>query len=531
MSRSFLSPPPDVRLVNSFERSYDLAVATARTCYSSKGIITAEEVAGLGEPPDKVVVRHQRRDRLAHDLYLAGHHTTFQHGHFQFALANVSRHFLWSFLHAHPFYNSEQVSQRYVTVQEGSYAIPPLAGEALQVYTATADRLVADYRALCERLTPIAADAFFRVYPGRRKNQDKWAKDIQKKAQEIARYVLPVGTFAYLYHTISAITLFRYWRLAEHFDTPIEQRLVLGRMVEEVLRLEPDYAKLLEEPIPLEETPEYAALAELADLRGERGPAPGFRERFDAGLAGRVSRLVDWNAGQESTVAEAVREVLGTTPESLSDDAALELLLDPRRNRYFGESLNLSTLSKLTRCLSHAHYTFRKKLSHTADSQDQRHRMTPASRPILAAQVDGEPDVVEPILVQVDDAVRREFQDSCARAWEGMRHLARLGVPTEFAHYLLPNAVAVRFSESADLLHLHHKLTMRLCYNAQEEIWRASLDEAEQIRALAPRLGRFLLPPCGLRDRAGVKPPCPEGSRYCGVPVWRIDLAEYQRVL
>jgi hypothetical protein len=35
------------------------------------------------------------------------------------------------------------------------------------------------------------------------------------------------------------------------------------------------------------------------------------------------------------------------------------------------------------RALQHANYTFAKKISHTADSQDQRHRMVPGSRPLL----------------------------------------------------------------------------------------------------------------------------------------------------
>jgi thymidylate synthase ThyX len=525
--RTFRSPAPDVRLVNRFHLAYDNAVATARTCYSSKGIVTAEEVAGVGAAPDAAAERRERRDRLARDLYKAGHHTTFQHGHFQFALANVSRHFLWSFLHSHPFYNSEQVSQRYVAVKEGTYAVPPLDGEALAVYVATADRQVADYRDLCERLAPVAARAFYERFPARRHQPERWAKEIKKRAQETARYVLPVATFAYLYHTVSAVTLFRYWRLAEQFDAPLEQRLVIEQMIAAVLVAEPGYAAVLEEPIPLAETLEYRAFADTAAAR----PAAGFRERFDAALDGRVSRLVDWKVANEATVAESVREVLGVGPAELTDDAAINLVLDPAQNRYFGEALNLGTVSKLTRCLSHAHYTFRKKLSHTADSQDQRHRMTPASRPILAAQVDGEPDVVEPVLVGCDEGVARAFRESSARAWEGMARLRRLGVAEEFVHYLLPNAVAVRFTESADLLHLHHKLTMRLCYNAQEEIWRASVDEAEQIRARDPRLGRWLLPPCSLRERAGAKPPCPEGTRYCGIPVWKLDLADYERIL
>ena len=56
-------------------------------------------------------------------------------------------------------------------------------------------------------------------------------------------------------------------------------------------------------------------------------------------------------------------------------------------------------------------------------------------------------------------------------------------------HTLLPSAVAIRFTESADLLNLHHKFAMRLCYNAQDGIWKASHEEAFQIRAVNPRIG------------------------------------------
>ena len=115
--RGFRSPRPEVSLVNGFDRPYDNAVATARTCYSPKGIITTDEVGGLHlEDSGKRERALARRDALARDIFEAGHHTTLQHAHFQFALSNVSRQFLWTFLHAHPFYNSEQVSQRYVEV-------------------------------------------------------------------------------------------------------------------------------------------------------------------------------------------------------------------------------------------------------------------------------------------------------------------------------------------------------------------------------------------------------------------------------
>src|SRR6185369_6241012 len=176
-------------------------------------------------------------------------------------------------------------------------------------------------------------------------------------------------------------------------------------------------------------------------------------------------------------------------------------------------------------------YTFRKKLSHAADSQDQRHRMTPASRPILAAQYTGEPDYITPELVSRQASAEEIYRTSMERSWRAVARLGDLGVDEEFCAYLLPNAVAVRFTESSDLLNLHHKLKSRLCYNAQEEIWRASVDEARQIRDVEPTIGRYLLPPCGLRLMTTTRPLCPEGTRYCGVPVWKLSIDEYSRTI
>src|SRR5579871_1519055 len=156
-SQTFLSAEPKVTLVNSFAKPFDNAVATARTCYSSKGIVTAEQVAGEGLDETKQEERRQRRDELAQSIYKAGHHTTLQHAHFQFALENVSRQFIWSFLHSHPFYNSEQVSQRYVEVKPGTYAIPPLDGEAREIYEQAALAQIADYQRLIVALQPAAA--------------------------------------------------------------------------------------------------------------------------------------------------------------------------------------------------------------------------------------------------------------------------------------------------------------------------------------------------------------------------------------
>src|SRR5688572_14626776 len=102
------SEPPKVTLAKMFASPFDNAVATARTCYSSKVI-----------SDDDVRKNLPLRDKIAESTYKAGHHTTLQHAHFEFTFEAVSRQALWSFFHAHPFYNSEQVSQRYVEVKPG----------------------------------------------------------------------------------------------------------------------------------------------------------------------------------------------------------------------------------------------------------------------------------------------------------------------------------------------------------------------------------------------------------------------------
>ena len=517
---AFSSPPPKVRLVHAFDRPYENVVATARTCYSAKGIVTEDQASAK---PD-------RRDAIAKSIYEAGHHTTFQHAHFQFSLENVSRQFLWTFLHSHPFYNSEQVSQRYVEMKKGNYAVPPMGAPEREIYERTARRQQDAYTRLGELLTPIAAERYFGLFPGRTRGdgRERFAGSVKKRGQEIARYVLPVATFSYLYHTVSGVTLFRYWRLCETMDAPAEQREVVGQMVAEVLRHDPLYATVLQDPLPLEETPEYAAFRALPPVRGT---SREFRREFDEELGGRVSRLVDWKANNEEILASSVREVLGVPRAALSDDEAIRMVLDPSKNRILGETLTLTTHDKLSRALFHPNYTFRKKLSHTADSQDQRHRMTPASRPTLPAYLSEDPDYVVPMLVGDAPEAADLYRETMEETWQAIGELRSRGVADEFAAYLLPNAVAIRFTESADLLNLHHKFAMRLCYNAQEEIWRASLDEALQIREVNPRIGPWLLPPCTLRHFAEVRPVCPEGERFCGVVVWKQDQSEYTRVL
>src|SRR5450631_372165 len=103
--------PPVVTLRNAFAHPFDSAIAAARTCYATR-LIGPEEIT------DK------QRINIGAATFYSGHHTVYQHAHFEFGLENVSRQFVWSFLHAHPFYNSEQQSQRYVRLDRAQAYIP-----------------------------------------------------------------------------------------------------------------------------------------------------------------------------------------------------------------------------------------------------------------------------------------------------------------------------------------------------------------------------------------------------------------------
>jgi thymidylate synthase ThyX len=519
----FVSAPPVVELVNAFDDPYNNAVATARTCYASRVIRPADV--------DRDEAARAQRDAIAQSTYAAGHHTTLQHATFQFVLENVSRQLIWSLLHAHPFYNSEQVSQRYVAVEPEKLVLPRLPEPAARRYRQTADAQMACYRGLVELLEQPVADAFFDVFPARRKSAEKHKRAIKKKSQEMARYVLPIATFAHLYHTISGLTLHRYHRLCEMLDVPAEARLVVEAMVEEVRRVDPLFLERVEDPVPLDQTHERLALEATRGIEVSES-ARGFCGAFDAELGGMTSRLLDYKVNGEELLARSVRSVLGVVKEKLSDAAAVSLVLSPARNPYLAGALNLTSLGKLTRAMAHPHYTFQKKLSHTADSQDQRHRMVPGSRPILHAHyAGGEPDVILPRMIRALPAAHDLYMETMRTTWRAIDDLLADGVSEQMALYLLPNAFPIRFEESGDLAALHHKWTTRLCYNAQDEIWRASVEEVRQVREVHPHIGRFLEPPCGLRREASLRPICPEGPRFCGVPVWRLGLEDYQRVI
>jgi thymidylate synthase ThyX len=339
-------------------------------------------------------------------------------------------------------------------------------------------------------------------------------REAEKKAIETARYVIPIGAFTSMVHTVSGLVLHRLHRMVNAGDTPYEAQMVIGAMIDLVREIDP----LFFEKVGLS-TLAGGTLPETVMPRPvESGDA--FAHEFDRRLGGRVSRLRDWSAGAERVVADAVRTTFGLTTAEMGDAEAIDRVMNPARNPYRIDMLNVSHHSPLMRALNHPAYVFEKRLSHTADSQDQRHRMVPASRPMMTFADTSAPDVIAPRLIRQNAAARAVFERAVADAWTSKNRLLALGVPLEFALYVLPNAKALRLIESGSFIALQHKWTLRTCFNAQEEIYLASMDEIAQVQSVHPQLGRFLGPPCVLRNRIAA-PRCTEGTHFCGVPVWQ----------
>src|SRR5580698_3720489 len=217
---------PSVTLRNSFAHPYDSAIAAARTCYAPR-LISPEEIT------------EKQRTTIGAATFFAGHHTVYQHAHFEFGLENVSRQFVWSFLHAHPFYNSEQQSQRYVRLDRALAYIPPLRDRFGAAEREIFERAIARAWSAYRELTVLLKDDARRILAdiwnigtmSHPRRIDKVERQSEKRAIEVARYVLPVAAATTMVHTLSGVALHRLWRMQGASDTPAEARAIIGEMV------------------------------------------------------------------------------------------------------------------------------------------------------------------------------------------------------------------------------------------------------------------------------------------------------------
>src|SRR5690349_24418480 len=105
---------------------------------------------------------------------------------------------------------------------------------AWQYYRELSALLVSDARAILNDIWHISPMS-------NPKRLQKIERAAEKRAIEIARYVLPVAAFTTMVHTVSGIVLHRLWRMCSASATPAEARAIIGEMVLQVKTIDPQF--------------------------------------------------------------------------------------------------------------------------------------------------------------------------------------------------------------------------------------------------------------------------------------------------
>ena len=487
----------------------DIAVSVANQCYfKGKSVI-------------KPRPRLEEQNRADSTLD-AGHHTTRMHVGYMFQVV-ATRNSVHDFFHDFPYYNSDMQSQRFVAAREGNYLIfKDLTPEQRVMFVESANFENATYFELLEKLKPDISKLVHDMYPENgwkvEKTKARLEEKIEKLTQEVARYVLPVDQLTVDDYSVNEIQLLRFLRASMLPGVTDETRYVVAKMVEEVTKFDSEFIKELRLPISAER--EYGVNGEYVLAQ---------KKEFDAKLEGQNSKLALLDPRSGGVLATAVRNALGKPETELPDHEALMMLMDPERNPLLADVFETGINDHLTKCMRMVNVTFYSKMSHAGDEQRHRHRRTASATPPLEALYDGTADYFTPLAIRRNPELVKLYQERMETIFGNVKKMLNAGVPRQIALSLLPNAINVRVVETGDLFDFLHRWKQRLCLTAQEEIFFLTVEQVEQVIKEIPEVKPMVLAPCGVRQVAGIRPRCPEGSRWCGQQVYGWDIKDYKK--
>lgn len=507
--------PPQVRLVLFSQTPSgrkdvgvrDIAASTAIQCYSpgSASMTPRQEVW---------------EQSIADSTLDAGHLTTRQHVHFTWHLSGVSRQLVHDVLHNHMFYNSEQQSQRYVEVADGSFFVPGgLTEHQAALYADAAENANRAYFELLSLLPEYVEARLWQSNPPSRfksaEGKTTLADKVKKLSQEVARYVVPIAQKTRLFHTLNELQLLRLWGVSrqEHFSD--EARFVIASMVKSVAERDPSFLHELRAPLV-----PRRAIDTNEKLVAEHN------DDVDGLLSEKGSLLLSSLTGAEKRVlADAVRNAGGVPVWKMYGREALGFVFDPLVNSVVADVQDVGMMDPVTSALRQLHLTYLTQLSHAADSQRQRHRMTPGATPSVEASYSGKPDYFTPLVIRENLALKDLYEKRMEEIYFRVRQCLEAGIPPKEALMLLPNAHNLRVIESGSLFDWIHRWKQRLCLLVQEELFFITIKQARQFVEKMPEAATSVLAPCAIRKRAGL-PPCPEGKRWCGQAVFNFENLE-----
>ncbi|NOQ30444.1 MAG: thymidylate synthase [Helicobacteraceae bacterium] len=441
------------------EKPSNVAVSAGRTCYFPNGIVAPEKSEGWA-----------RKDDLLKAMFKGGHHTTLMHTNITMLISDMSRHLIWRLLHSHTFYNSEQVSQRYAKMKIESFVYPK--GCDTKAWQNYYESCFKGYEELCE----VLEDDVKAVTPKFRQ------KDVKKKAQEMARYVLPGGMSAYLYHSVNIITLLRYIAVAQNLEEcGAEAKEFADIISEKLLELDSSLAPLIDH-------------AKNSTVKQHKFDMNSIKEKHNIKTNDRVK------------VFDVVGEIDFEVDENYADVLRYSQMLHDG-----------GVLGGFSTYIKH---------SLSSDAQNQRHRRSPAVRPLIEQNYSR--DFYTPPIIAKNEKALKIYNNIMKNSYDFFeKQKEKLGFGE--AIYAITNAHNIELVERNDFSSYIHKTQMRLCYNAQQEVYDIVYEQSKQLRDMNIKGSENLLPPCAIRNSLGIRPICPEGDHFCGVKVWKLDFNEYKR--
>lgn len=438
----------------------DITIGSARSCYSSKLKLPQE------------ITKWSGKYDLALDLKKSGHHTTLQHIYFTFALDEISRLAIWRFFHAHRFYNSDQVSQRYALINKDNFYID----NSLENKDEIIDLNI--------QLIKIYEDVIELLKVDFEKSENKVeVKNASKKAMENARYILPQSIFAHMYHTINLSTLLKYYKARKMSPNATDEICkIIEEMVECVIEKYSDLKYLFED---IDNT--------------NKGEQKSFMYS-DVLKKCNFSKTTNLRSIQILNKPELEESV---NHSFYADTDALYFLFN-----------NMETTTNVKTKLD---------ISLSADSQNQRHRTSVGVREDLIGNIEKNTiNLTSFILNQyIPEAVKRN-SEALEKFLNGYELIYNVIIKTDksYAPYLLPNSNKIIIIENTNFSDLIHKSKTRLCLNAQEEIRFATYELIEELMEANISVDMFA-PPCVFNNLSNIKPTCTEGDRFCGIKEWK----------
>lgn len=176
--------------------------------------------------------------------------------------------------------------------------------------------------------------------------------------------------------------------------------------------------------------------------------------------------------------------------------------------------------------LEHVAYTFAVEgVSRTLTHQLVRHRLASFNQQSQRyVTFSDEPSFICPATVSANPGAMALFTKTNDDVFDAYRKLIELGIPSEDARYLLPNATETKIAITMNIRELLHFFELRCCNRAQWEIRDLATKMLDLVRPTAPYI--FMDAGAGC-----VRGACPEGRMTCGNPSPLVSRSNYDAAM